>query len=263
MNYRSTTGFLAILFFLAFASCTKNQKNSTPKATISLSSSEVKRNEPVVATTNATSSNLVVRWTVNSAPSQTWLASSGNKSVFIFSNGGNFTITASYFTDSTTTTAFGSSSSQVSVSDSIYNDSSGQWASCTALLQEPITNSDQIFLTPVSYSDTGLTFVAHTQETYGDQYPHLDYMAMSDTTSGYGFVFATVTESPCGNSTGTPTPATSIPSISQLSQGTNNFTIDFHGTIYTGTITVTNSECTFQWNYTSGVIMSPLTIQKQ
>jgi hypothetical protein len=254
----------AFLIIIGFAtSCKKNSSGNSSKPVLTLSSSTIKRNQPLVASTNVISSDLVVRWTVNSAPNSTWISPSGNKSIILFSNSGNYTVTASYFADSAAATPYDSSSSPVTVTDSIYNDSAGTWASCNSLVQEPIPNNDQIFITPVSYSDTGLVFVAHTQLTYGDQYPLLDYSLTPDTTAGYGFVFATVTESPCGFVTGTAMPATGILSISSLTQGTNDFTIIFHGVIYEGTLTITSTQCSFSWNYTSGVTISPLTIMKQ
>jgi hypothetical protein len=151
----------------------------------------------------------------------------------------------------------------VTVIDSIYNDSTGQWASCNVLAQVPIPNNDQIILTPVSYSDTGLVLIAHTQLTYGNQYPLLDYTSIPDTTAGYGFVFGTVTENPCGNSNLGATPATAILSLSGLTNGTDNLTFILNGVVYVGTLTVTSTECTFAWNYSTGVTIAPLIIQKQ
>lgn len=260
--------FVSAFLIIGFAtSCKKNSSGggSTGKPVLTLSNSTIKRNQPLVASTNVISSNLVVRWTVNSAPNSTWISPSGNKSVILFSNSGSYTVTASYFADSAATTPYDSSSSPVTVTDSIYNDSTGTWASCNSLVQVGIPNDDQIFITPISYSDTGLVFIAHTQLTYGDQYPLLDYSLTPDTTAGYGFVFATVTESPCSFATGTAMPATGILSISTstLTQGTSDFTIIFHGVIYSGTLTVTSTQCSFSWNYTSGVTISPLTITKQ
>jgi|SRR5579862_6369763 len=260
----SISVFACALLMIGFAvSCKKNSNGSTSKPVLSLSSSSVKRNQPLVATTNVISANLVVRWSVNSSPNNTWISPSGNRSVILFSNSGNYTITASYFADSSATTPYDSSSSPVTVTDSLYNDSTGTWASCNSLVQEPIPNNDQIFISPVSYSDTGLVFVAHTQLTYGDQYPLLDYSLIPDTTAGYGFVFGTVTESPCGFVTGTAMPATGILSIHALTAGTNDFTIMVDGTIYAGTLTVTGNQCIISWNYTSGVTISPLSITKQ
>jgi hypothetical protein len=257
--------FVSAFLIIGFAtSCKKNSSGGgTGKPVLTLSSSTIKRNQPLVASTNVISSDLVVRWTVNSAPNSTWISPAGNKSVILFSNSGSYTVTASYFADSAATTPYDSSSSPVTVTDSLYNDSTGTWASCNSLVQEPISNNDQIFITPISYSDTGLVFVAHTQQTYGDQYPLIDYSLIPDTTAGYGFVFGTVTESPCNIATGTPTPATGVLSISSLAQGANDFTIFFNGAVYEGTITVTSTQISFSWHYTSGVIISPMTITKQ
>jgi hypothetical protein len=257
------SGFVVLAMITLENSCQKNNGSNSSKPQLTLSSSTIKRNQPLVASTNVISADLVVKWSVNSPASSAWLSSSGNRSVILFSNSGNYTVTASYFVDSTAAAPYDSSSSPVIVTDSIYNDSSGQSVSCTTLEQVPISNDDQIFLTPVNYSDTGLAFIAHTQLTYGNQYPWLNFETTPDTTSGYGFVFATVTENPCGNSTALPVAATGIPSINPLTIGTHDFTVILNGNVYQGELEVTATSCTFIWNYTSGVTISPLTITRQ
>jgi hypothetical protein len=256
--------FVLVFLFICFmASCKKNNSSSGTRPILTLSSSTVKRNEPLVASTNVVSTNLVVRWSVNTNASNGWISSAGNKSIILFSNAGNYTVTASYFTDSSSSTPYDSSSSPVVVTDSIYNDSTGQWASCGTLVQVGLSSTDQISLTPISYSDTGLVFIAHTQENYDNHYPHLDYYPVPDTIAQFGAGFATVTESPCGNSTATATPATSIISFSGLTNGTSSLVFYLNGTKYEGTITVSNTQCAFIWNYSSGITISPLLVQKQ
>jgi hypothetical protein len=257
------SGILVLAMITLANSCQKNNSSNSSKPQLTLSSSTIKRNQPLVASTNVISADLVVKWSVNSSANNSWISSSGNRSVILFSSSGNYTVTASYFADSTSSSPYDSSSSPVIVTDSIYNDSSGQSVSCTALVQVPISNNDQIFLTPVNYSDTGLAFIAHTQLTYGNQYPWLNFETTPDTTSGYGFVFATVTENPCNNSTALPVAATGIPSINPLTIGTHDFTVILNGNVYQGELEVTATSCTFIWNYTSGVIISPLSITKQ
>ncbi|SRR5579871_863929 len=243
------------------ASCNKNN-STTSKSGLTLSNATVKKGQPLVVTSNV--SGGFVKWTVNPSSAGTWVNASGNKSVILFSNAGSYTITANYFTDSVAPVPYDSSSSGVVVTDSIYNDSSGQWAHCDALEQVPIANNDQIFLTPISYSDTGLVLLAHTLQTYGNYYPTLGFPQITDSADGtYIFGFGEVTESPCNNSTSTPTPAAGTLSLAGLTNGVHNFTLTLNNAIYQGTLTVTDTECTFIWNYTSGIIISPLTITKQ
>ena len=48
-----------------------------------------------------------------------------------------------------------------------------------------------------------------------------------------------------------------------LQNDTSDVTFNLNGTIYKGTLTVTTASCTFNWNYTSGVTISPSIIQKK
>jgi hypothetical protein len=181
--------------------------------------------------------------------------------VILFSNSGNYTITANYYVDSIATTPYDSSSSPIIVSDSVYNDSV---ASCNLLTEVPIQSGDLITLTPISYSDTGLVLLAHTQLTYGNYYPNLGFPEIADSADGnYVFGFGQVTENPCSASTSAPVPATGSLSFTGLNNGVHSLTIVLNNTLYTGSLNVTDASCTFSWNYTSGIVISPLTIQKQ
>jgi len=243
--------------------CSKNNSSSggTTKSTLSLSNSSVKKGQPLIVTANVSQSSAFVKWLVNPVSASTWISSSGNKSVILFSNSGNYTVTANYYLDSMASTPYDSSSSPVIVTDSVYTDSV---ASCNAIEQVSINAGDQITLTPISYSDTGLVVLAHTQQTYGPYYPSLGFPQITDSTDGaYVFGFGTVTEYPCSSSTSAATPATGWISFARLTNGVHDITIGLNGTVYTGTLTVTGTSCTFSWNYTSGITISPLTIQKQ
>jgi hypothetical protein len=223
----------------------------------------VKKGEPFFATTNATGTNLAIKWSINPSLPSTWTSAEGNKSSFLVATPGSYTITASYFADSTNVgaQAFDSSSNTVIVSDSVYSDSSV--AICDALIEVPILLNDQLTITPVSYSDTGLALFVHTQDTYANHYPTLNYGIGSDSTVGYEFEFGTITEYPCGSPTVSPTPASALLSLGAMTPGTFPFSVVLSGTVYTGSVVVTPSSCTFNWNYSSGVIISPLTIQLQ
>jgi len=257
--------FAIIAFFLLIIvaqSCKKNGSNSKA-VSLTLSNSSVKKGEPFIVTSNQTSSASVIKWSVNPSSNGVNISSSGNRSVILFSNAGQYIVTANYYNDSTQSIPNGSSSSPVIVSDSIYNDSSGQWAQCNVLVHPPLNANDQIMLTPISYSDTGLVFLAQTKDTYENEYPHLDYLSGPDSTSGYEFVFATLSLNPCVNVVPGNAPATSLITLSGLNNGVFDLRFILNGTIYKGEITVTNSNCTFTWNYNSDVTISPLIIAKQ
>ena len=245
---------------LAFTVSCKKNSNTTEKPILTLSKSTLKRGEPLIVSTNEVKSDLVIKWSANPPSPNTWISGTGSKSVFLFSTSGSYSVTASYFTDSSSSAPYDSSSSPVVVTDSLFNDSVAQ---CNAILQVPISVGDQIFLLPVSYSDTGLVLLAHTQDVYGNQYPALSYNTGSDSTVGFEFDFGAITEYPCGNGTDASTPTTTILTIKGLSNGSYNLRIVLNSIIYNGTLLVTDSNCSFSWNYAAGVTISPLVINRQ
>ena len=246
------------------SSCKKNDVIPN-KTIVTLSKSIVKIGEPVIATTN---SNDVVKWSVKGSPNNTWVSSSSNKSAIIFSIPGTYAITANYFLDSTTTLSYDSSAATVIVTDSIYNGSAeAGHAHCFAIGAIPLNSDDQITLTPVSYTNNGLILFAHTQDTYGAFYTMIDYTQVSDSATGYGLSFSNILSYPClPCPSGTQLPGTVIITFGgnnhPLQNGTSDVTFNLNGKIYKGTLTVTSDSCTFNWNYTSGITISPLIIQK-
>jgi hypothetical protein len=254
--------FLSICFLSVFTIACKKNENIQSKSTLTLSSEMVKIGEPLAVASNATGTNLVTKWSV-SPSGKAWISPSGNKSVILFSGSGNYKITATYFTDSLALTPFDSSFSPVVVNDSIYGDTIQP---CQAMDIVPINTNEQITLTPVSYSDSIgpiLLLLAHTRQLYGTNFPSLGYNELTNSTGvGYNFSFRGVSEYPCG-ATVAPTPATGIFSLQGLSNGVHKVAFSLNGNNYTGSVTVTDMDCTFTWNYDSGIIISPLQILKQ
>jgi hypothetical protein len=259
---KTLTGILFLICFIG-AGCGKNvSNNGTTKSTLTLSSQTVKLGQPLIVTTSATGSNLFTKWSVN-PPANTSITTTGNQSVILFSKAGGYTITASYFTDSTAPVPYDSSSSQVTVTDSIYNDST-IIARCNTVLQVPFNSGDLITLTPVSYSDSGMvTFLVHTQNTYGNNSPSLGFMSVNNTGNTFSFDFPGINEFPCDPATAAPTPATGSMVFSGLGMGTYSISLTLNGSSYQGSIVASASSCTITWNYTSGIIISPLEIQIQ
>lgn len=243
----------------AFASGCNKQSDTLDKSKITLSKSSVNIGEPLMAATDATGNNFFTRWTVS--PSENaWISPSGNKSVILFSGAGNYRIMATYFRDSLALTPYDSSFSPVVVTNSIYNDTMEH---CLAIVLVPINTNDQITLTPVSYSDAGLVLLAHTQQLYGAYHPRLSNPSLTDSTGeGYNFSFGKITEYPCEIATVAPSPAIGIVYLKGLSNGIHNVAFSLNGNNYTGSLTVTDADCTFSWNYTTGINVSPLHITK-
>ncbi len=250
---------LSGLLSACFISCKKNSSTGTAAIpTVTLSKSVVKLGEPLMATANQASSQALIKWSVNPAVNA-WINSTNNKSVILFSSPGNYTVTANYYTDSSTTTPYDSSSSPVAVNDSLYGDSTVR---CDAIISAPMESGDQVILTPVSYADTGLVLLAHTQKMYAD-FPSLGNIQPAiDNEENYEFTFNnTILEYPCLGSSG-PSPATTVLPFGALGNGTHTLTVLLNGITYEGSILVTSTDFTFTWTYTSGVILSTLHINK-
>jgi hypothetical protein len=155
---------------------------------------------------------------------------------------------------------YDSSSSTVTVSDSLYNDTT--IAHCNSIVSIPISSGDQISLTPISYSDSaGLVLLAHT----GNVYNFFPSLAYGGNFSGVGGVyecdFNSIIEYPC-NGSNSPAPATGDVFFNSLTNGTYDLVFKLNGTTYQGSLVVSNTTCTFNWSYNSGVIIYPLQIQK-
>jgi hypothetical protein len=251
--------FLCFIAILVLA-CGKNiSSNGSSKSTLTLSSQIVKIGQPLIVATSAAGTNLFTKWAVYPSANSS-ITSGTNQSVILFSKSGVYTITASYFTDSIAPLPYDSSSSQVTVSDSIYNDSTV--ARCTTVQQVPVNGNDLITLTPVSYSDSGtLTFLVHTQDTYGYYSPSFGFMSASSTGNGFSYTFTGVNEFPCSAANSAPTPATGTLVLSLFNTGTYSLSLTLNGVSYTGSLYTTSSECTITWNYSTGIIISPLVIQ--
>lgn len=262
-NFKLASYFFIIAAFL-FSSCTKNSSSSGGGANkgLTLSKSTVKIGEPLIATTNGTTVTSGITW---SAPSngEVWPAAHTDSATFIFTHSGTYQISA--FIPNNPTTMGGaltgdSSIATVIVTDSVYGDTST--VHCDAITVKTLSTDDQISLTPISFSDTGLIFIAHTQDLYAYN-PMLDCGGNKPPSNGtFECDFNSTFEYACYGSP-TPTPATGIISFTSVSKGTYNLVFKLNGTTYQGSVTVTDTNCTITWTYSSGVTISPLTIQKQ
>ena len=246
---------------LIFASCQKNSNGHQSNATITLSSNQVARNQSVFATASGSSSQqAVVRWSIQPATNN-WLSAGVNRSVMLFLQKGTYTVTANYFTDSAATVPYDSSSSPVYVSDSVWSDTT---LPCGAIENTPFTAGDQILLTPYIFSDSaGLVLTGHTQDLYMnplqiDFNPFTPNIPIGD----YLYALDGVQTAPCAGASA-PAPAITYLFLNGLTTGMHSITIEFNNRNYTGSVLVTDTDCTITWNYTSGVLISPLHISKQ
>jgi hypothetical protein len=257
---KSTVSIILISFLIAggFTACKKNSNPVSQGALMmTLSKSSAKLEEPVYASTNVNDiGHGVIKWSINPSSSN-WVSSSAGKSVILFSNPGQYTVTANYFSDSAAQVPSDSSSAPITVSDSLYTDTV---AFCNVAVSVPVVSGDQIMLTPLNSLDTGLVLLAHTQEVYPNV-PVIDYTITSFGQGSYAFGFNSIEEFPCYVNNG-PTPATTILYLGNLANGTYSLQFSLLGTSYSGTLSVTNTGFGFTWNYSSGVVISPLEISR-
>jgi hypothetical protein len=251
---------LILAFMLFIFGCNKNTTSSGgTESVLTVSKSTVKIGEPVIATANSTST--AITW---STPSngQVWPSTHSDSATFVFTRAGSYQITA-YIPN--TNTSFGtlnedSSNATVVVTDSVYGDTSS--VHCDVIVVKTLSTDDQINLTPISFSDTGLIFIAHTQDLYTSS-PILNCGGNLPPSNGtFECDFNSTFEYACLGSP-TPAPAVGIVSFTSVTNGTYNLVFKLNGTTYQGTVTVTDTNCTITWSYSSGVTISPLTIQKQ
>jgi hypothetical protein len=227
---------------------------------LDLSQSLVKKGQALIASlNNGPASSADIRWTVTPS-SLTHLSANNNQAVVLFAGAGTYHVTATYagtsgsFSDSTTAV--------VSVSDSVY-------APPASLSFDTLSLAgDQLILQPQSDSNGALIFFAQSVKNY-DCYPTsfmYGFTGGPNGASGLAFSFDKVVTESGGNCNGIKSPAYSYLFVSSVMQGWGNGTfplsVELAGTTYTGTVTISPTTYTFNWNYTSGVTISPLVVNR-
>ncbi|HEY1871091.1 MAG TPA: hypothetical protein VGG71_08540 [Chitinophagaceae bacterium] len=124
-----------------------------------------------------------------------------------------------------------------------------------------------IIVSTLAGGDSGLAIVAQSVKLY-DCSPYLTAygMGLNGTsplsTISFEFNSAEVIVN-TGNCTGGKKPAQSLNTIIPPTNGFYTVTASLNQVNYSGSLTVTSTEYTFTWNYTSGVTISPLQIKKK
>ena len=255
---------LCLFVIAAHISCVKstgttNYTGSQDKSTLTLSKTVVEKGEPLLASTTSSNANAIVRWQIYPAVN-TAILPSGDKAAIFITNAGNYQITANYYSPSDTTVAYDSSSSPITVNDSLYTPPPVSLGYDTASLA-----GDQITLIPTSSLDSGLVVIAKTSNQY-KCYPYLTAYGWTQggTNSSLDFDFrsAEVVEgnTNCG---GIQNAAFAFMPTNISTNGIYTVTATFNGVSYQGSLTVSDAYYTFTWNYSSGIIISPLQIPKK
>ena len=252
-NFKST----AILFFPSLFFACQPSSVSNPKPAISISKQEVKIGEPVYASSTGQKSNSYILWSA-SANGKTWASETTDSVTALFTSSGTYQLSATYFSGNNQP-AYDSNYVSITVTDSIYSDTST--LHCDVVQVKNILPGETVTLAPVSYSDTGLVFVAHTSNAY----PHSPILNCGGNIYPDNGTYTCDIQSaliiPCFGSAN-PSPAVGIVSLSALTQGTHILKFNLNGVSFSGTLIVTDSQCTITWPFQSGITVSPLIIVK-
>ena len=260
MKHFKKIRFICLSFFIVITACVKNSgtihyTGTNPNTDLTLSKSNLKRGEQLIASTNQSNSNAIIKWTTY--PSiNTVVLPANNQAAAIFALAGTYHITASYFNASDTSTAYDSSSASVTVNDSVITT-----APVPDGLDSVSLSGDQLVFSPVSASDSIFIMSVQTINLYNCM-PFLAAYSF-DGLNGTSLLLykdgEVVEGSGCN---GAKNHAVSYLFYSPLKKGVYNISAILNSITYQGTLTVTDADYTFYWPYTSGITISPLQVKK-
>jgi hypothetical protein len=257
MNHIKSLLFLILTLSFLILSCSKTPVSTSEKPILLLSKTNVKMGEPLYATLTGQAVNTNVAWSSNSG-GHIWPTPNTDSAIYVFTSPGTFTVKANF--QSHINGSNDSTDGNVVVTDSIFSDT--VTATCGVVAVKNLTADDQIFLTPVDYSDTGLVFVAHTANLYNHS-PLLNSNGeIHVSVSGFEVDISSALIFPCSGSTA-PAPAFGLVAITGLTNRTYTLSFKLNNTTYSGTMNVSDANITFNWTYSSGVTISPLIIQRR
>jgi len=253
------THFVILSFFVLITACVKNSGTvhytGTPSNTdLTLSKSNLKRGEQLIASTNQSNPNAIVKWTTYPSVN-TVVSPANNQAAAIFAQPGVYHITASYYNLSDTTTAYDSSSAPVTVNDSIVTTPVADGFDSLSL------SGDQLVLSPVSASDSIFIMSVQTVNLYNCT-PFLAAYSFDGLNGSSLLLYKdgeVVEGSGCN---GAKNHAVSYLFYSPLNNGVYNISAVLNSVTYQGSLTVTDTDYTFVWPYTSGITISPLQVKK-
>ncbi|OIQ66161.1 hypothetical protein GALL_522730 [mine drainage metagenome] len=250
---KSLYGFMALMLVcFIISACNKfGDLPGSQNGKLQASAYQVDINQPDTLLLGGAKSNDSVKWNVTPSGFDS-LITQNNKALVFFKKAGKYQVSA---------TAKGlTASTDITVSDSIYH---------------PVTSynylllaGDQITLVPHFYSapmadSSYLSFVAQTQKSYCSS----SQLTVADSliNNKYGINFLYVrqpTQCTLGQS-----PLATVIYFTQnqpglLANGTFPLSVTLNGTTYTGSIVATTTTITFNWNYTSGVLIVPKQISR-
>jgi hypothetical protein len=254
MKIASRHAVLALLLILCMFSCKKSVRNDSVNSTVNVSKSMIKRGEQVFATANPSGATDIVKWSLKPGANGQVLPF-GKNATAIFALAGNYEITADYYTADDTLNPYTGSTAAVTVNDSVY---------------QPVINGTDtlplqggtIFISPLQASDSGLIVSVQTSIIYNCSAYITAESWQSTPQVNFWFDRALVVQdNPDCN--GVTSPAISLLVLDSMPNGTYPVNAYYGGASYQGSLTVTDTDYTFSWGYTSGVVISPLQVKRQ
>jgi len=241
---------LLLSAFAAMASCNKFGQLPGQSANLVASSYKVAINQPDSLLLTTGKSTDSVTWSVTPSGFDS-LITKNNKALIFFKKAGTYSVKA-------VDKISGAGTVSISVSDSVYHPT-------IQYVFTPLTG-DQITLVPhyvASGDSTYISFVAQTKNYYCST----GILQLTDSVKNnqYFINFIRVwQQSPC---TIGETPIAAVINFTAnqpapLPAGSFPLTVTLNGTTYTGTIQVTATTISFNWNYTSGGLILPTQISR-
>ena len=239
-----------LLSLLNFTACKKEASTNTTASTLLTSKAvNIKQGEPVVFKISSVQDTAGISWAVTPKVN-TQISPTGSQSIIVFKAKGQYTVSASFKGQSVYTI--------VNVGDSVYTDttSTGSYSVISNSLAE-----DQITLTPSLAGDSTnyISISAVTKNRYNCLNNSLAY-TLTTGNNAYSINFTGV-NSPDGSGciAGTKT-GTAFTTLYAPEDGTYTFSVILNGITYNVSFVKSAKKYTFTWSYTSGVLISPLTI---
>lgn len=217
----------------------------------------VKKGEPFIISAVLPDSNATVRWTIRPSDN-TDLTTQGNQVIISITYAGMYAITANFYTPADPVKPYDSNNYSIIVNDSVYTPQGGPGDTI------PLAGGEITFV-PVSTSGT-LEFIAQTAAKYNctSSIAAIGFFqgtGIPETTIVFYFDSARIeiSKTNCG---GIKNPATMNVTLIPLANGFHPIYAELNQFLYQGSVYVTDSNYTFTWPYTSGVIISPMQIKK-
>jgi hypothetical protein len=252
---------LIVIMCISVLSCNKNSakgpaSTGSTTAVLSLSQSQVSKGEPLIASLPTGITATAVKWWVNTN-TPTHITPSNGQALILFSSNGVYRVTAAYSTADSSYSDTATAS--VAVNDSTYSPPPPANTDTSSL------SGDLITLTPSFDSLGNLIFTAQTANSYGCE-PYLVSLIYGSPAPGgpIKINFYEVISDNTGNCNGIANPATAFEftTTANWSNGAYPLSVNMGTNSYTGSLTIAGGSYSFTWNYSSGVVISPLQVNK-